>query len=146
MYTLGLYTLRGFVRPILSVFHLLGINDPLRYQTVVQIASDCEKYIPIGNDVRMNAYATIFYSLYRDGGYIGVVLGSLVFGWIMKLVYDSLRVRNDMRSYVIYFLIIQQIFFSMARFYFVFPTRAFSYVWALLLFVHPEKEKSEKKE
>lgn len=143
VYTLGLYTLRGFVRPILFLAHIVGMDNPVRYQTVIQIAKDCEMYIPIGTDVRMNAYATIFYSLYRDGGYIGIVIGSAAFGWIMKKSYDSLRLKNDLRSYIIYFLIVQQIFFSMARFYFVFPTRAFSYVWALLLLVHPEEENTE---
>ena len=138
-YTFGLYTLRGFIRPLLLVIHIFGFDDPSIYQTVVQIASDCEAYVPIGDDVRMNAYATIFYSLFRDGGYIGIVIGSVLFGWIMKISYNSMKRKDDIRSYVIYFLIIQQIFFSMARFYFVFPTRAFSYVWAFILLSHTEK-------
>lgn len=138
-YTFGLYTLRGFIRPILMVFHIFGFGDPSIYQTVVQIASDCELYVPIGTNVRMNAYATIFYSLFRDGGYIGIIIGSLLFGWLMKISYNSMKRRDDLRSYVIYFLIIQQIFFSMARFYFVFPTRAFSYVWAFILLSYSEK-------
>ena len=143
MYTLGLYTLRGFVRPFLLVTHMLGLGAPEIYQTVIQIAKDCEMYIPIGSDVRMNAYATIFYSLYRDSGYAGIIIGSLIFGFLMKSTYDSMHTKNDMRSYVIYFLIVQQIFFSMARFYFVFPTRAFSYIWAMILLTQPERDSSE---
>ena len=132
-YTLGLYTLRGFFRPILYILHLFGFEDPERYKIVIDIASDCEQYVPIGYDVRMNAYATIFYSLYRDGGYLGIVVGSLIFGILCRKIYKSMITKSDLRSMVLYFLIIQQIFFSMARFYFVFPTRALSYVWVFLL-------------
>ena len=119
----------------------LGGDYPDVYLTVKQIVQDCEIWVPIGDGVSMNAYATIFYSLYRDGGYVGVIVGAFILGCIMKYSYELLRDKSDMQSYVIYFLIVQQIFFSMARFYFVLPTRAFSYVWALLLLTHIKTNK-----
>lgn len=144
-YTWGLYTFRGFLRPIFSIFNVLGIEYPEAYQVVNQITSDLEKWIPIGNDVRMNAYATMFYSLFRDGGYLGIALGSLGFGYICVRVYRNMKIRRDMRSMVFYFLIIQQIFFSMARLYTVFPTRAFSFVWLFIL-IRPDRTNGENRQ
>jgi oligosaccharide repeat unit polymerase len=86
----------------------------------------------------MNAYATLFYDFYMDFGYIGVALLSFLFGYLCMRSYKYYKRIGDMRSLVLYLILLQFIMFSMARIYTVLATRALSLLWLLIMFKKEE--------
>ena len=89
----------------------------------------------------MNAYATLFYDFYIDFGVIGIALLSFLFGYICMRAYKNFRKKVDMRSLVVYLILLQFIMFSVARIYTVLDTRALSFVWLFFMFQKEHKVK-----
>jgi oligosaccharide repeat unit polymerase len=62
-----------------------------------------------------NAFCTMFYYFYFDFGMIGVVLESIIFGYMCHNVYYKSIIKNDKNNLLLYLLFIQCILFSFVR-------------------------------
>ncbi|MFS0647150.1 O-antigen polymerase [Siminovitchia sp. 179-K 8D1 HS] len=141
--TYGMLSTRGFTRLIFIVLDNLGIHYPESYLRAQEIMDNLEGFIPIGNDINMNAYATLFYNFYIDGGLIGIVLFSALLGFICRKAYQGVKYNINIRNSVFFLLVIQQLLFSVARIYTVYPTRALPFLLILIMFVKVKKGKNE---
>ena len=132
--TYGLLSLYGFLFPIFFVLNYFGIlKYPAVFGDVTAIKQQLEQYVTISEHVRMNAYCTMFFNFYNDFGVFGVFLGSFLFGFFCMLAYSFFVRRKNTRSLVCYLILIQFMFFSVARIYTIYTTRALTLVWLMLL-------------
>lgn len=137
----GMYTLCGFLRPLFVVLHNLGIMDyPQAYLNALNLQASLETFVSISGNFSMNAYSTIFYSFWLDGGLMGVITGSFLFGLILQETYKRANRGNSTAAIALYMLLSQQIFFSVARAYTGLATRALAFVY--LAFIREDKNKS----
>ncbi|MBR6322479.1 MAG: oligosaccharide repeat unit polymerase [Lachnospiraceae bacterium] len=135
----GLVYTRGLTLPFIAVFkYLLHFNYPDWYVQASSVVHDLQTSIKVGNGVYMKAFSTLFYYFYADGGYIGVVLLSAVYGlFSMRSFRDTVK-RTTTRNIAIYALIVQGILMSMVRWQFYIPGYALAFL--LIEFVYTAKE------
>ncbi len=132
--TYGFLSLFGFIQPFFFVLNYIGIlKYPPVFKDVAYIKHSLERFIPISEHIRMNAYCTLFFNFYSDFGIIGVFLGSFLFGYFCMLSYTYFIRKKDLRTFVCYLILIQFMIFSMARIYTMYDTRALTLIWLLLL-------------
>ena len=141
--TYGMLTFAGFLRPVLFLlnwFHIMPY--PAEYWHAQAVKNNLETFIPISPQITMNAYATLFYDFYIDFGVMGIILFSFLFGYLCMRAYQVFRRRLDMRSLVIYLILLQYILFSVARIYTVLDNRALVFIWIFLMFKKEGKKNS----
>lgn len=109
-----------------------------------------EQFVQVRNaaySYKSNAYTTMFYYLYKDAGIIGIVLGSLLFGFICTSVFKRLKsemkvTSQPKRLVYVYMLLIQAMVLSFVRVYFSVASYSFTffYVFIFIRKRHIEKE------
>lgn len=133
--TYGAMSLYGFLYPVffvLNYLHLLPYPDA--FMDAQYVKNSLETFMPLSPDITMNAYVTLFYYFYIDFGYLGIIIGAFAFGYLCMKSYKYLKSTGDIRSLVLYLILIQFIVFSVARIYTGLSTRALSIVWLLFVF------------
>ena len=74
-------------------------------------------WIKIAPQTTANAYVSCFWFFYIDGGILGVVILSMIYGFLTGRIYYRLMIQgNNIRSITTYLLLFQGIFFSFIRF------------------------------
>ena len=132
----GLASFYGFIYPIIFFAHqLFGLEYPqalldARYYSFTVL----EKDVSVGQGIYMNAYATIFYQPFLDGGYIGVFVILFFWGGLCKYFYFKVVESGRPRDLVIYLFLIQKILFSHVRFYFTQTQQAIALL--IILFIY----------
>lgn len=139
-HTYGMLTTRGFTRLFFIFLDNIGIHYPESYLNSQIVMENLERFITIGNDINMNAYATLFYQFYIDGGVLGIIFFSVVLGFICRKAYQGIKYNINIRNAVFYLLILQQLLFSVARIYTVYPTRALPFLLILFMFVKEKRK------
>ena len=135
IHTFGLFSTYGFIQPIFFFLKIFKIMDyPQALLNVSTIKDNLEVFIPISDNITMNAYSTLFFNFYSDFGVEGIILGSLIFGYISMRIYRNFKLYRDFKSLVIYLVLIQFMIFSMARIYTSLTTRALIFVWVIFFF------------
>lgn len=102
-YTYGFSSLRGFFAPFFGVFKLFGATSP----DVLEYANDYlvqlhTQTIQISPTKSYNSFATAFFQFYCDGGLIGIIVFSFVFGFIAQRFYDKMKNQNSKRAEAAY--------------------------------------------
>ncbi|AIF45571.1 hypothetical protein X953_16525 [Virgibacillus sp. SK37] len=143
LHTYGMLTTRGFTRMLFIILDKIGISYPESYLRAQDVLDNLERFIPIGEGINMNAYATLFYHFYIDGGIIGVILFSALLGYICSRAYQGIKYNINIRNTVFYLLILQQLLFSVARIYTVYPTRALPFLLILVMFVKVKRDRDK---
>ncbi len=115
--TFGLASFSGLINSIIAILGNFGLNLP-DFMYGVNKALNTEATIYIGPDIKMNAYVTLFYCFFLDGGYVGVIVLMFLYGYYSTyFFYKALLLRN-FKWVLIYSIICQSIMFSMVRFQF----------------------------
>ena len=103
-HTMGLYSLNGFIRPIFVVLRAFGIMElPVFMQFVEEISLQADEAYSIMPGELFNSFTTLFYSLFMDGGLIGVSIGNIVLAVVSMISYRKLEINNK-ASVVLYLL------------------------------------------
>lgn len=104
-HTLGLASLYGFIRPVFVVLRaFFSMPLPLPLQVVERTFLEDDLMFMLTPEIHYNSFVSIFYSMYLDGGLIGVAIGNLLLGLFARNVYVNLR-NYDMYSLILYTLI-----------------------------------------
>lgn len=130
-FTYGFTTFRGLFAPIFGVLKLVGINPVTPYQVATEIVNGM-KYIVlyVAPGARFNSFTTCFYQFYCDGGYIGIVILSMLFGAYSQALYKRFLYDNQLRfeaKYLYYYGTILLLSFTNMRTILAFI------VWPLLI-------------
>ena len=115
-YTLGAASTSGFLRSFFSLLENIGVSYPA-FLVNVQKLLNVEEVVRIGG-LQMNAYVTVFYYFFIDGGFVGTAIGSIIYGFICKGIYNRTKKKSNIWI-VAYCLIAQGLIFSMIRLQFV---------------------------
>ena len=84
------------------------------------IARTDSQWIAINNGgTTANADVTIFWFLYADFGFAGVIVGCLLYGLVVRMSYNYEREKADTRSLAFYLFIFWTLFYSFIRLQFV---------------------------
>ena len=138
--TFGLASLSVPVDFFYSLMGPLGVSRPSFFREILDILMSVEQTISVGINIRMNAFVTMFYYLYLDGGYIGLALGAGIYGFISSVCYNNYVQWKDKKSLVIYCLILQGIVFSFIRLQFVNSAYFFAFIVVQFLFKRGNNE------
>lgn len=134
-HTFGLTSFNGFIRPIFTFLRFFGFSSslPIAIQNVEEILYHVESVKYIAPDLNYNAFSTLFYDFFIDGGTLGVMLLSSIWGYLCTICYKLID-KNDNKSIVIYLLIAQAILTSMLKFQFVSYHFALSFVYIQIMY------------
>ena len=136
-YFFGASSFYGFIYPIIFLLKQIGIMD---YPQWILDARNYSFTILEPNSfigLDMNAYATVMYQPYLDGGIIGVILILFLFGILCGYYYKKIDTNIIQSRYLtIYLFLIQKILFSQVRFYFTQTQQAIALVIIIIVFVN----------
>lgn len=133
----GVSSFYGFLYPIFFALKQLHITD------YPQFILDAREYsftllepdVDIG--LKMNAYATVMYQPYLDGGIVGVVVIMAVFGIACGYIYKKMvETKLAIKYFILYLFFVQKILFSQVRFYFTQVQQAFALIVIILAFLN----------
>ena len=132
--TYGFAALNGLFTSIFFILKNLGItNYPVLFQETVQYIN-VENFVSIGQNVYFNAFVTPFFYFYLDGRYIGVILGSFLYGIIASLSYNNMKRNLTLKHILLFMIVIQGLATSIIRFQFIDMAYFLSFVYVLFLF------------
>ena len=87
-------SLYGFIRPVFVVLRkVLSMELPLPLQVVESVFLEDDELKMITPEIHYNSFVSIFYSMYLDGGLIGVFIGNLLLGVVAR--YSFLKLQKD---------------------------------------------------
>lgn len=139
-YTLGLYSFNGYIRPIFVVLRFLGVMDlPIFMQVVEEVALQADEAYSIMPGELYNSFTTLFYSMYIDGGLLGVVIGNFILSIVSMISYKKLD-NNNMSSVVFFLLMAVMLLLSFFRLLIISYTYALAFLYVILCFKTRKKE------
>lgn len=136
-YGYGLASVNGIVFPILFVIkNVLKISTypSYWYNNIFLLINDTDKIwkvISSFDGTRANAYVSIFWFAYLDGGYIGTFIILFILGSIYNLVYNYVRRYKNKKSFCIYAYLLQGLLFSFVRLQFADVSYALGFIFLL---------------
>jgi oligosaccharide repeat unit polymerase len=139
----GLASTNGFsffVLYLLKNFRVLS-DYPMFWHTINNIIAETESQWQIitSTGTMANAYVSLFWYFYLDGGVIGIIVGSFVYGGFCAKYYWNAMKNMSPRTVAIYCFIIQGLFMSFVRFQFGNITYATAFVVLMLAYKRSNK-------
>lgn len=130
-YTFGLTSFRGLVSPFFALFGLLGFDKPY----IMEIANENinslhNTILDISPDHPFNSYATCFFEFYLDGGMIGTIVLSLLFGIYAQSLFYKFR-NNKSNRYLVKYALFLAIFIYLSVLHF--NGAVVCYIWPFIL-------------
>lgn len=132
----GLTSIYGFfhapITLINALFHsqlLSSIRDSMS-----QLVTYSQVRVPIGPGMTYNAFLTPFYYFYLDGGWVGNVLLSYLFGFVSMHVYHNYLKKRDLYSVAVYLLVFFSLYMSMVRIQYFQMRFALSFFYIYFIF------------
>ena len=132
-YTNGMTLLHGLLRLPLLLLKFIGIPYPAAYQKAVDAINANNVFYAVGKGSG-NSFVTLFYYMFMDFGYIGIVIGCFIYGYFSKSVYYSMQKHPDKRSQAIYLLVAVGLFLSFTRLHFTAPRYVYAFFLLFLFF------------
>ncbi|EPZ9215617.1 oligosaccharide repeat unit polymerase [Clostridium perfringens] len=129
-YTYGLTSMNGFIRPFFTLLRAFGLIStlPKGLLHVQDMLAMVEFPVWIGDGILYNGFSSFLYDFYVDGGFIGVIIISFIWGVLCQKVYIKFIRLPSEKNTILYLLIMQGILTSMLKFQFV----AFHYALAFI--------------
>ena len=99
-----------------------------------QLTAFTQVRVPIGPGMTYNAFLTPFYYFYLDGGWVGNLVLSFLFGFATTQVFHNYLKKKDLYSVVIYLLVFFSLCMSMVRIQYFQMRFVLSFFYAYLIF------------
>lgn len=132
-YGYGFSSFYGILYPLFYVIRIVTGSYPEFITKIYYMSFEMmEPGLNLGNGVYMNAFVTAFYQPYLDGRFWGVMLIMILFGFLCSQTFERTWFNQDLKSMLIYSLLLQKILFSFVRFYFTQQAQAMCFIFALL--------------
>ena len=115
--TYGFFTLRGLIAPVMGLItKVIGIEFPLYEMASTQLALLHGTIYQIAPGHDYNSYATCFWEFYVDGGVFGIIIFSLLYGYIGGRFYHEYKKRRTLKCMLnLSFFLSVYIMFSMLQ-------------------------------
>ncbi len=132
-YTYGMTLLHGILRIPLVILKFIGIPYPAAYQKAVDAINANNIFYAVGKGSG-NSFVTLFYYMFMDFGYVGILIGCYIYGYFSQSVYFSMQRHPDKRSQSIYLLVAVGLFLSFVRLHFTAPRYVYAFFLLLICF------------
>lgn len=130
-YTWGFTSLQGVIRPFFQTISNLGFEMPDVYMRATDYAN-VEDMSYVSNNREHNAFIGPFYFFFCDLGYFGVILFSIISGYlIQKVYYRAMRTQDTLLLVLYAMLFVRGVIFSFYNFLFTYIT----YGMAILIMI-----------
>lgn len=131
-YGYGFSSFYGVVYPFLYILRIIiGSYSDFISNIYYMSFEMMESGYNLGNSVYMNAFVTTFYQPYLDGRYVGVIVILMIFGYMCSRTFKRTLYNEDLKSMLLYSLLLQKIIFSFVRFYFTQQAQAMCFLFAM---------------
>lgn len=123
-YTYGGAFLYGGLNLFFTLLGNVGFDEP-QFMEYLLNQLYIEGNVVVGPSIKMNAFVSWFFYFFKDGGYIALIIESMLYGIFAQAFYKNIiqrikgRVRINIRKLIIYAIITNTIIFSMVRFQFI---------------------------
>ena len=132
-YGYGIYFLNSPITFGLMILKNVGLIEyPAGFLTVQSSINALQNYTKVGNNW-FNSFATCFYYFYRDGGFVGIIIESGIYGFFSYRTFKNLKEKSQAREIILYSVILITIFTSMVRWQFGRPEFFMVVVYIMLL-------------
>lgn len=106
-YTYGFSSFRGFLAPFFGVLRLFGIESPDLLDNANKYLSELHAHtLSISPEKDYNSFATCFFQFYCDGGLLGIIVLSFIYGYFSELFFEKMAItgsRCSESAYVFFF-------------------------------------------
>lgn len=132
----GLASFNGILRAVNLIPHYLGIGPDFKIvlDLVWTEMMNFEDTMFISDNIKYNAFVSMFIYFYADGGYWGVFLISFVFGLSCSFVQKNALKRPSVYSCSIVLFFVVMITLSIIRFQFFYAPYAMALIYIYILF------------
>lgn len=116
-YAFGLASLNGFIYPIIYIIkNIFFLDYPDIITNVMNtVGLTVSTWVHVGDNMIANAYVSCFWFLYYDGRLFGVILGMLIFGWVIATKFLKVLKVYSEREMTIYLILLYTVIFSFVR-------------------------------
>lgn len=142
-FTNGMTFLHGFLRPILVTLKFVGIPYPESYQKAIDLINANNDFYAVGKG-SANSFVTVFYYFYMDFGYLSVVVGSMLYGYVSQALYLAVQKKPDKRNQSMYLLYSIGLVLSFVRLHFTAHRYAYAFLILFFAFGHVRSSIKEK--
>ena len=102
-YTFGFTSFRGLLAPIFAAFGLFGFGEPrLMTEATSFIQSLHDVILNVSPTYLFNSYGTVFLEFIKDGGIVGVILLSIIYGGTAQLYFKRMVKFGSRRDVIKY--------------------------------------------
>ncbi|MFW3332798.1 O-antigen polymerase [Aerococcus viridans] len=108
----------GFFGGILRIIYLIANNlgeFPFWYQFEQVMSVETSTFLEISPGQRYNAFPTMLYHFYRDGGVFGIIVDSLILTFIIMFLYKNYKQKLNLKSESFLLLSLYVLFFGSFR-------------------------------
>jgi oligosaccharide repeat unit polymerase len=114
----GLAFLHGILAPIMIGFKgIFGIEYPVLW-TKLNMLIESADYVQVGPNAVLNAFNSLYYASYIDGGLIGIIIEMGIYGFIAGKLYKRAYMRGSSKDIYYYAIIVIGLVCSMFTLYF----------------------------
>lgn len=139
----GIASLLGFIYPVFYVLkNLLGIPMPDIVESMYDwnMLTDTTWVWP-GQNIRANAYVSVFWFFYLDARLIGVIIGMFLFGFVASRSYQNVVAsKHSARQVAVCCCVLYSVLFSYVRFQFSLTRVALGLVFVMFFAYRMELE------
>lgn len=129
----------GLLRLVFTLLENIGLPYPA-FLSLIEKLTNAEQTVLIGEDTRMNAFVSLFFYFFLDGGYVAVILESFIYGWFAHAMYRNMKQGYNPKYMILYAVVVQSLIFSMVRFQFILPNFIIAILLVQLLFKRKRNE------
>lgn len=136
IYGYGFASLHGFIYPIFYVLkNILGIQMPSNIEAINDLITRTDTvFVWPGERVTANAYVTAYWFMYLDSRLIGIILGSLILGFISSKMFKQVMKNTNEKNFTMFCFIINAVIFSLARVQFTGVSFALGFIYLFFLY------------
>ena len=142
-YSFGGAFLFGVLQFVFTMLENIGLGTP---EFIVELteALNVEARVVVGDGHKMNAFVSMFFYFYKDGGLLGILIESAIYGMIAQAIYKGIKnSKSNPRAVIAYSIISNTIVFSMIRFQLIRYQYLLSFIFVFLLIkkIKPREKK-----
>lgn len=133
----GLVFFRGFLEIICTFTGPIGFSFP---KPLVELDKYTNPFYPISDFQVANAYTSMFLDFYLDGRIIGVILGCLIFGFIVQRIYLRMRSNPNDELVIIYIIFCKAILYSFFQWKFMMGAYVLAVIITRIIYLNTKSE------
>ena len=131
-YMYGLHTFSGFLKPVFAVLGKIFGSSEMWTRVLSDMETQGRTYIAPHNP--FNAFSSLFYYFYMDGGLLSVGIFSFIYGFFSLGMYCKFMRKKTYKNLVLYLLTAFGLAFSMVRFHFTTLRYILSFFYVMISF------------